>query len=325
MLSREEAIEFKNLAKKIEGKLKKKPYKCLHENCEKIAVSSHALQKRGPIKHVAKNGDVVALKQSRHHDFSIDKKEVKLKFGTVGVKKISTYPGFCQEHDDRLFSDIEKRGLDLRNPKHLCLLFYRNFSYEFSRKRELYLYWMNFIDSKKLPIPPFAYRSTESARRYCEVTCEYNLAAARKMIKEESYSNLSSQYFVINKNVNAACASVLNLHLDNYIDFAMANPGKPIPSFSLSLLPEQNKTNFILSWLKEYDEHAFWITNAFKSEKTIELILNRLCFCDSEDVVLSPDLWDSIIDKDKFMHNMGHVAVRGQLGVEDIPIFLKLQ
>lgn len=322
-MNRKDRIVDKLIHDKIEKRIKKKTYRCLHDGCNEKAIRSHSLQKNGPIKHIAEGGHVIALGRSLHEILNLSTGRFDFQFQPVGVKEISTFPGFCKFHDD-LFACFERFGLDCKDNEHTCLLFYRSFCYEKARKRESHFMWTEFLKEKGGSYSFRALDAIDSIKRHITVTCEYHIQKAQNMIESKNYSELVTRFFIFDKNVKVACSTVINLHLDNYGEFVINNPRTAIPSFTLNLLPDGNKTFLIVSWLKEHNEYASWLSDTFESKKALEFLINRLCFCDSEDSVMSPSLWETVMDKQGFVDNMQHVAQRGVLPIESTNLLIEI-
>jgi hypothetical protein len=52
-----------------------------------------------------------------------------------GIKEASAFPGFCSQHDQIIFTPIEKQELTPGSPKQATLLFLRAISFEVATKR----------------------------------------------------------------------------------------------------------------------------------------------------------------------------------------------
>ena len=86
--------------------------RCLHPaagfgTCSHKIISAHAIQRRGGLSLIARQGHVYShLSQGVH--FHSSKWSPNSKPGSMGIGNASTFRGFCSRHDDELFAPIEK-------------------------------------------------------------------------------------------------------------------------------------------------------------------------------------------------------------------------
>lgn len=93
--------------------------------CTNPPIRAHSVQNGWILDLLAEDGHVIApeLRIDLQEGPQYDLKE-------VGRNRATTFAGLCSEHDDALFSPIEKTPLDLSNPEHRFLLAYRATFYE---------------------------------------------------------------------------------------------------------------------------------------------------------------------------------------------------
>lgn len=100
------------------------------KRCKNQAIKSHSLQRKGPLQAISEHGHVIKI----GHSLKAKPFESRELFELTGVKKASTFPGFCSEHDTSLFSEIEGRKVDLCEQTAL-LLFIRSIAIEHYKKK----------------------------------------------------------------------------------------------------------------------------------------------------------------------------------------------
>ncbi len=90
-----------NLQKFIE-KEKKQLYRCEHNGCAKAVINSHEISETAFLKKIANNNQKLFVLENdfRNNSFSYHFKE---KY----TKSISIFPGFCKEHDENLFEELD--------------------------------------------------------------------------------------------------------------------------------------------------------------------------------------------------------------------------
>jgi len=101
---------------------------CFEKGCNSKSIDSHILQKNGVISRITEKGYVTECVLNPF-------KEYHLKFKRTGINEVFTFKGFCQDHDNGLFNEIEKSSFDLNNYRHQLLFAYRT-SVNESRKKE---------------------------------------------------------------------------------------------------------------------------------------------------------------------------------------------
>jgi hypothetical protein len=103
---------------------RRKPRTCLHPNsseCSSTIVKAHTLQRKGCLSGIAEKGHVLGLCASTK---TLTENEGRLGMRRVGLKKASTFTGFCSFHDSETFAPIE-RGPFVPSKKNCGLLAYR--------------------------------------------------------------------------------------------------------------------------------------------------------------------------------------------------------
>ena len=79
---------------------------CLHPDrkCSGKIIRSHTIQKRKALSKIAVNGHVYQLK---HNISDLKNKYIAIKPQLIGYNEATTYYGFCENHDNELFSPID--------------------------------------------------------------------------------------------------------------------------------------------------------------------------------------------------------------------------
>lgn len=116
---------------------------CLHpeaseNNCNKV-IRAHTIQRNGGLSEITENGHIISPKKGVE---DIVKNNGNTSPQEFGVKKASTFQGFCGFHDNKMFSPIEKRTILLCRET-AFLLSFRAISYEFLTKESALKGWNN--------------------------------------------------------------------------------------------------------------------------------------------------------------------------------------
>jgi hypothetical protein len=112
---------------------------CSHANatdqpCGGKIVDAHTIQKKGGLEAIARNAHVYFLNTTR---LNPERKPGELVPGLVGVGRASIFPGFCAEHDRKLFLPIEGKDCTI-GPAEALLFSYRSICLENHYKQALF-------------------------------------------------------------------------------------------------------------------------------------------------------------------------------------------
>lgn len=252
-----------------------------HTHCDKRIISAHSIQKSKILKHISKDGMVIAIKKSI---------EPFNKIQSLGKKVASTFTGFCGYHDNKLFMPIEDKPY-IGTAQQKFLFAYRAFAYEAHKKREMSK--MIEVFSKKVG------RDVEN--KGLTYNLDVDMPHVNNLFKDcflkQDYSDLITYDLSLDYEVSFTVSSIIsprfNLSGKKINDFR--DKTKPIHNMFLTIFPNEGKTILLFSWFKESDcIYKKWIYQ-FKSltvEKQINF-LNVFIPLETENFYLSPDLWDA--------------------------------
>lgn len=139
MTIEEDNIEFSKLKSEMSQKatLKECFLKDTITECSTKIINAHSLQRMGSLSvletEVNGNQNVYALTETQ-----INPKSGLLELLPIGKKAASTFFGFCQHHDTRIFEPIEQHPelINLNSIEHCFLLSFRAFAISYHRKKE---------------------------------------------------------------------------------------------------------------------------------------------------------------------------------------------
>lgn len=102
-----------------------KPGKCIYRGCPNPTIRrSHAIQKSAHLEHLAENQHVLTPQLNARG---------QLEMKRIGVNLASTFPGFCEDHE-QIFAEFETAG-SISNPRHFGLQAFRTLCREIFRKK----------------------------------------------------------------------------------------------------------------------------------------------------------------------------------------------
>jgi len=88
--------------------------------CPSEPIRAHSVQREGPLRRVSADGHVIMLRQRIDLD-----RGPTYDFAPVGVNKATVFTGLCREHDQRLFTAIDRQPLNRADAEQLFLYAYR--------------------------------------------------------------------------------------------------------------------------------------------------------------------------------------------------------
>jgi hypothetical protein len=127
----EDDAELRKIYSAVEKKTRKKKWLCFFPGCVRKAVGLHSQAKSSSLKSIAVDGHVT------ERDFSIFPPRTRLGWKNKGINKATTFPGFCSQHDIKLFRQADSLGKSNLNQKALTMLSFRTFALEM-RKKEIW-------------------------------------------------------------------------------------------------------------------------------------------------------------------------------------------
>ncbi len=110
------AKEIRDVKLKITSLLSKRSsHICLYPGCKEKAILSHSISK-SILSLIAKNGKIIEPIFDRNcvkgtFEEALKDNRINLKLKENGLSKASTFKGFCHEHDNSIFTNIDNRGI----------------------------------------------------------------------------------------------------------------------------------------------------------------------------------------------------------------------
>lgn len=277
------------------------------KTCGKPCIRSHTLQENGILSRLAVNGHVYVLGENANDDsFSIFLK-------TSGINRSSIFKCLCSEHDDRLFSEMEKRyyiGSDQQNYQ-LALKENINSLWKLLAAQDLYLHWSkeHNIFVNEMIICEFIQNKLDLAR------VRYDFQRLNKILYNRNYNQIESIRVTLGYKIMFAVSAPLHFtydltgkqHLGGEDIFTKSNgklcldcPPK-YPTMYVSVFPTDDKSEIILSWFREDKNNLGFIIQQLTELSTDDKLkmLNVLLPSVCENIIFSPLLIDSWTESSK--------------------------
>ena len=309
---------------KIEKLKKKKTFQCLHPDCTSLSIGSHSQQHGGQLKIISQNDEVYCANFNMYD--ALTKGNSASSLIKTKIKNASIYPGFCQTHDGQMFSSIEKKPLMQGDNLQASTFFLRTLTYEITRKKLIYFATQNIIEKcNKLMSSEFIRHLKMinlGREKFITHDLPFYLENAYKAYEHPNENILQTKWIVIPKTIKASSCTVFSPMRDFQKRIEHQAITSPQIMSSFNLVPAENETHVIVSWLTNHSRENQWIESAMETE--LECFINYIAICESEDVCIGPELWDSVdvFSRERVSQAMQHEIYRGALS--EIPRVIKI-
>ncbi|EJL6615656.1 TPA: hypothetical protein ACGUON_000773 [Vibrio vulnificus] len=320
-------MNHKQLRKEI-GKIEKlktrKKFQCLFPRCSNFSIDSHSQQRGGQLKIISKNDEVFSMNFSMYD--VLTKGSSAFSLVKTRIKNASTYPGFCQIHDGQVFSPIEKQPLKKGDELQAATFFLRAVTYEVTRKKLVHFGTQKILENCEGMLSEVALNNFKQQNlgreKFIKLDLPFYLENAYKAYDSPDLGILKTKWIVIPKKIKASSCTVFSPLLDfqeRVYHQAIASP-QILSSFNL--VPLQDETHVIVSWLAQHAEENEWIESAMDAQ--LEKFINYVAICESEDICIGPELWESvdIFTRERVYEAMHHEIYRGAL--DEIPCIIRI-
>ncbi|URZ16708.1 hypothetical protein [Clostridium felsineum] len=235
------------------------------------AIDSHLVSKGANLKPISKNGKVRTIEINYKNPINNELKE-------TGIKKATTFPGFCKYHDNLIFMPLEKTKIDIYTNEHTFLLILRVVAYKRYQSQKKYKQTSLIIQSFNNEIVKNMLKestihkvkidsvlSKKSTNKFKAIWCfiktnftfRYSIKGANKincedytafdqlskklinMLQKEDYSEIVFKQFTIREK-KIAFSSAYNIPLKKNNLFVF-----------LFVLPDNKKSNILIACLKK--------------------------------------------------------------------------
>ncbi len=301
MDNEENRMNLNNSFRNTQKQINKKKHICLYPNCDKIAVSSHSQQRNRSLLSIAgKNNKVYVLNADLGHSYDFKTDEFKILYKLTGIGLASTFKGFCEEHES-IFKLFEDNGLNIKEKEHIYYLHYRTLMYGYSKIRKEI---ERANQDNEQSIKTYSNIDTESINKnrvnnlkqvLANQKSESDIVIKHIENKDEDFLSWISIEIPMNIGISSSFSSVLSDYDSNGHN----------PTFTFNILPDINSTIIIIAWLRIYNNQAKGIVDL--ENKDFEYLVNKFAFYLSEDICINPELFDSNIDIQNAVKEIGHL------------------
>lgn len=250
------------------------------------------------------NSDVVksiALKGAREYT----REDEFLQYRSIS-NPMMTGKWACSYHDNKVFSQIEKRDIDLNNEEHCLLLAYRATAVNYFAKRVM----RRFFAEMALEFPQIHNEIDlliHTGRRDLAMNFHIEIKQALISLQNKGNSNLECKRTVFRSHPKIAATLVTTrggdiistLREDDAIKrLGIQPPPREIPLI-VTVYPEPEKSVALLSFPKEWQEFVRVIMPAFweKDESIASALLSKTLLEETDNIILSPVMWNAFSER----------------------------
>lgn len=280
---------------------------CLHpkkEECSENIIKAHSIQNNKILSKISKNGEVI---------MPIPKPDNLLQLTTkYGRRRATTFTGFCGYHD-QMFSPIENRDFN-QEIKQIFLYMYRAFTVEYHKKME----GVKQHDEMKKFINDSIIDYTQLGFTLAKRDMEKDKELFDTAILNNEFNVLNYVVYEFDKEIKFAGTGFLTPTDDlngNKIQ-NLLDPDSKMSNLYFSVFPEENKSYAIIAALKNDELLTDYITNLKELTPEEEKnFINYLLIKGTENLVINPDAWKALSEKDKDSFNYSFKQIEDLFGI----------
>lgn len=266
--------------------------------CDNIA-NSHSIQRQGALSLIADKGEVIGIDGSYS---AMRANGGRFSFRRVGIRKFSTFRGFCQKHDCKVFKPIECEELG-PTAEQATLYAYRAICRELLLKNQT----VRILEQQ---LSQFS--GSAATREVFDSALEGSRAAVARLgieksaydlaLSERAFSRVRYLAFHSDKVPFCVFAGCLmpEYDLGGRLIQSLRSPLDKVDVMTFSFAPEENGWTFLFAWHERSHRAAQRfigaIVSLIREKKSLEDALFRFVLCSSENIAFSPYWWSQLSD-----------------------------
>tara|TARA_R110002050_G_C8936749_1_gene512344 strand:- start:136 stop:1089 length:954 start_codon:yes stop_codon:yes gene_type:complete len=291
-MKKEKKLETINHFFKVQSK---STDRCLepNDNCDRKAIRSHSIPSGSILSSLSKDGHVIMPSMNLNYP-----PPSEIEFKEIGVNKATTFSGLCSNHDSEIFRPIDIDLPDTDNQEHLFLLAYRAVLREYHACLQNALRFQSTyqkridvdISPKNEPDSFGMYTTSHMANAY---ECYLYKREFDQYLLSSEWSKLKHHIIVL-KNQAATIAVNSLFSLDDI-------EAPETPRVTLSIYPNNTDLIVVFSFTETDSLYVSnYLNRILNSEGYYQkYLLSKLILQSCENIVLSPDFFDSFSEDKK--------------------------
>lgn len=273
-----------------------------NEECSKKIVKAHSVSKSSSLKEIAVDGHVLTFFMAQRN-----KDNAALEPMPVGVNKASTFNGFCEIHDKKLFSPFEDNHFDLSS-YHCFLIMYRTVSRELFVKESCkgtFGLMKDMDKGKDISEQMYIQSRYQHFNGSNDLTIDdlkYIKGSLEKVLISKKYNQLEHVIFELSIPPKVMSSAIGGMHFgfDGSLIQEISQDPMCIPDYlSINSFSSNGKGFIVLSWLNEHRVSNHKLIKTLMRSNSIPDSLLMLIISQTENVYMSPRWWDNLAGKNK--------------------------
>lgn len=276
--------------------------RCLHfdrnDRCNKI-IKAHSIQKNGHLSAIADKGHVYTITGNIG---DIRKNDGRVTLQKRGIGKMSTFPGFCKIHDNKIFAPIDTQPL-IPKSEQVLLYAYRSLCREFFVKENALDLVNAQLENWPVGHPFKIFEDLKIGTTLALENLKRHKASFDTSLKNQSFEDVEYTVFVSRKKPVLVFSGVIYPHFD-FLGRQLQRLGNP--STELDLLTFSSATTiegwaYIFAWHKTSApacrEFVGSLAQAIHNGKAGPDAMFRLVISNCENLALAPAWWEGLSDR----------------------------
>jgi hypothetical protein len=301
---------------------------CLHpdapEGCAGKIIGSHTIQKSGPLKTIARNGEVYSMRGAVNH---LVENNGRLLPQRRGISTVSTFPGFCEKHDNSLFEPIENGNFDIDSANGF-LLHYRNVCAEYHAKISMQFGEpvRRIMDGGRNLFQQFAAQQAAADMNFGASLAEKQLAEMRDTLlaswKKQDFGGLGYYYIEYERQLPFVASFSATPKFSPSGKFIQDWSEDRLRAISISSVNFDGHSGFMMSSADH--ELMTLIASEFEDRKIgTPSNLLRWVVANAENVAFAIDWWDHLSDRrQKHLLDLAMIGVTGDELDDELAVYL---
>jgi len=281
---------------------------CLHpkaqfKECSGGISNAHTIQRNGGLNLIARNGHVYGILPGYLRFIKYSRIVPDL----IGVRKASSFTGFCNFHDTKTFEPIERNPFQ-SNEHHAFLLAYRAMCkelYNIKCLKEILPFYSTLDRGYDLKLQMLIQREHSSLANGVELklkSLEKNKFDYDQALCNDNFSQVKFYVLRLASPPDLMCSDVITPDFD-FNGNKLRNVLSPesIDYLTLSIIATDQGGAIIFSWLNEKSDSCTRLINSLASLSDNDLphAVVRFVYSYVANVYSSPDWWENLSVEDK--------------------------
>lgn len=278
--------------------------RCLHydagHRCREI-INAHSIQKRGLLSVISQKGHVYTL--------AAEMSDLKNNFGIPeykkkGINNVSTFLGFCKQHDNSLFKPIDDQNL-IPTDQQVMLYAYRSIARELFVKENVLNLLKRWVKKTEHKFMKQYLEDYNAATAFGYKNLERHKVIYDKSLKSRSFHDVRYVLFLSNEKPTVAFSGLLYPDFD-FMGRQLQNLGnhqEQLQLITFCSAPMINGWGYLFSWhitsSSVCTEYMRSLATMMHEGNPVGDLLFRMVILNCENCAISPEWWELLSEKQR--------------------------